>query len=160
MGAASFTGVPRKVFVFGNDPQIEDKHAHMMVEVRDKQAGIQYVTKAVADPQGIQKSPIVQIEWGREVERDADEVINAPKQKEKTVLGNAANLIKGALRNGEVKKSALDLMLKENGIDADKLDWTRLKKRIGADSRLCTGTKAAGWVWFLPAPEQTEFDHV
>jgi len=33
MGAAAFTGVPRKVFAFGADPEDDNKHAHVMTEV-------------------------------------------------------------------------------------------------------------------------------
>ncbi len=157
MGAAAFTGVPRKVFVFGNDPEDDNKHAHIMTEVRDKQVAIQYKTVAVPDPEGIQKSPIIKVDWGKVVEVDADEVVNAPKQKDKSVTAKATMLVLGMLRSGSKKKAELDQALKENGIDPEKIEWTRLKKRCKAESKPIPG-KGAGWEWFLPTPEQAQFD--
>ncbi|MHB8218168.1 MAG: AAA family ATPase [Candidatus Sulfotelmatobacter sp.] len=157
MGAAAFTGVPRLVFIFGNDPEEENTYAHVMKEVRDKQVAIQYKTTAVPDPKGIQKSPIIKIEWGKLVEADADEVVNAPSQKDKSVTAKATMLVLGMLKSGSKKKAELDQALKENGIDPDKIEWTRLKKRCKAESKPLPG-KGAGWSWFLVAPEQAEFD--
>ena len=36
MGAAAFVGVARDVFIFGHDPDEEDKYAHTMSEIRNK----------------------------------------------------------------------------------------------------------------------------
>jgi putative DNA primase/helicase len=157
MGAAAFTGVPRKVFLFGNHPEDDSKHAHVMTEVRDKQVAIEYRTVAVCDPEGIQKSPIIKVEWGKSVEVDADEVVNAPKQKDKSTTSKAVMLIKGMLRTGAKRKNDLDQALKENGIDAEKLQWSRIKQRCKAEARPLPG-KGAGWEWFLSTPEQAEFD--
>ena len=93
MGAAAFTGVPRKVFIFGNDPEEDDKYAHIMSEVRDKQVSIQYKTVAVPDPEGIQKTPITRVEWGKLVEVDVDEVVNAPKAQDKSITSKAVMLV-------------------------------------------------------------------
>ena len=90
MGAAAFTGVPRKVFMFGKKSDQDNKHAHIMTEIRDKQVAIQYKTLAVADPEGIQKSPTIKIEWGKLVEVDADEVVNAPKSQEKSITSHSS----------------------------------------------------------------------
>jgi hypothetical protein len=61
------------------------------------------------------------------------------------------------LRSGAKKKSDLDLALKDNGLDVSKLDFHRLKKKCKAEARPLPG-KGAGWEWYLPTPEQTEFD--
>ncbi|HEY6766532.1 MAG TPA: AAA family ATPase [Candidatus Sulfotelmatobacter sp.] len=158
MGAGAFTGVPRKVFVFGNDPEDDNKHAHIMTEVRDKQVAIQYKTVALPDPEGIQKSPIIKIEWGKSVEVDADEVVNAPKAQEKSITSKAALLITGMLRTGAKRKAELDQALKENGIDPEKIKWSTIKKRCKAEAKPLPG-KGAGWEWFLPTPKQATFDN-
>ena len=157
MGAAAFTGVPRKVFVFGNDPDNEDKYAHCMSEVRDKQVAMQYKTEAVPDPEGIQQSPIIKVEWGKVIEVDADELVNAPKQKDKNTTSKAVMLVTGMLRSGSKKKTELEQALRDNGLDPEKLPWSRIKKRCKADARPLPG-KGAGWEWFLVTPEQAEFD--
>jgi len=159
MGAAAFTGVPRKAFLFGNDPENENKFAHVMKETRDKEVAIQYETQALPDPTGKQKAPIIKVVWGKQVEVDADDVLNAPKQKEKSTTSDAVMLIRGLLKAGVVRKSDIDLTLKENGIDAEKLQWSRIKTRCKAETRPIKGKgPGAGWEWYLPAPEQAEFD--
>lgn len=156
MGAAAFTGVPRKVFIFGNDPKDDNKHAHIMTEVRDKQVSIQYRTVAVADPKGIQKSDIIKVDWGKLVEVDADEVVNAPKQKEKSTNKEVQTFLKTFLRDGAKPTKAIEAALKDAGIDCD--NWQRPARRV-AESRQIKGQgKNAGWEWFLPTPEQAEFD--
>ncbi len=152
MGAAAFTGVPRKVFIFGNDPKDDNKHAHVMTEVRDKQVSIQYKTVAMADPQSLQKSPIIRVEWGKLVEVDADEVVNAPKQRERTSNKEVQTFLKTLLRDGAKPTKVIEAALKEAGIDCD--NWQRPARRV-AESRQIKGQgKNAGWEWFLPAPEQ------
>jgi len=158
MGAAAFTGVPRKVFAFGNDPDDENKHAHIMTEVRDKQVSIKYKTEAVADPEGVQKSPIIKVVWGKLVEVDADEVVNAPKQREKTANREVQVFIKTFLRDGAKPTKAVEEALNAAGIKCES--WQRAARRL-AKSRQITGKgKNAGWEWYLPTAEQIEFDGV
>jgi putative DNA primase/helicase len=155
MGAAAFTGVPRKVFVFGNDPEDDNKHAHVMSEVRDKQVAIQYKTVAVPDPEGIQQSPIIKVEWGKVVEVDAEEVVNAPKQREKNNNTEAKAFLKAFLKSGARTSKAIEDALKEAGIDCPA--WQRVAKRIPAKCSKAKG-KNTGYEWCLPTSEQAEFD--
>jgi len=158
MGAAAFTGVPRKVFAFGNDPDDDNKHAHIMTEVRDKQVSIRYKTEAVADPDGVQKSPIIKVVWGKLVEVDADEVVNAPKQREKTANREVQVFMKTFLRDGAKPTKVIEEALNSAGIKCES--WQRAAKRI-AKSRQITGKgKNAGWEWYLPTTEEIEFDVV
>ena len=87
---------------------------------------------------------------------DVDEVVNAPKQQEKTISGKAVALIAGMLRGGAKRKAEIDQALKENGIDPDKLVWSRIKKRCKAESRPLPG-KGGGWEWFI-STKQEQFD--
>jgi hypothetical protein len=155
MGAAAFTGVPRKVFLFGNDPEDDNKHAHIMTEVRDKQVSIQYKTKTVPDPEGIQKSPIIKVEWGKLVEADADAVVNAPKQREKTTSKEVQVLLKTLLRDGAKPTTDIEKAIKEAGIDC--ANWQRAAKRVAQSRQIKGKGKNAGWEWYLPTPEQAEF---
>jgi hypothetical protein len=159
MGAAAFTGVPRLVYLFGQDPENEDPYCHVMKELRDKSFAMQYKTVAVPDPKGIQTSPIVGIEWGSRVTVDADELAGNQKAQEKSITARAVMLVKGMLRTGEKRKADLDSALKENGIDPEKLEWTRIKKRCKAEARPLPG-KGTGWVWHLTTAtcNQAEFD--
>jgi hypothetical protein len=155
MGAAAFTGVPRKVFVFGNDPENDNKHAHVMTEVRDKQVSIQYKTQAVADPEGIQKSPIIGVEWGKLVEVDADAVVNAPKQREKTSNREVQVFLKMFLREGAKPTKVIEPELKDAGIEC--ANWQRAARGIAKAQPIKGKGKNAGYEWVLLGPEQAEF---
>jgi hypothetical protein len=159
MGCAAFVGVARDVFVFGPDPEDLDKHAHVMGELRNKTAPpLKYKTVGVPHEWDGQISETVAIKWcGPAKDLDMDEVVNAPKQQEKSITTKAVMLISGMLRSGSKKKSELDQALKENGIEPEKLVWNRIKKRCKAEARPLPG-KGAGWEWFLPTPEQASFD--
>jgi hypothetical protein len=157
MGCAAFVGVARDVFIFGSDPEDEDNYAHTMSEMRNKSAPqLKYRTEAVKVAWGGKESEVIRVKWCGVSHADVDEVVNAPKQQEKSITSKAVMLIAGMLRSGEKRKADIDQALKENGIDPDKLVWDRIKKRCKADARPLPG-KGAGWVWFLPTT-QTVFD--
>jgi hypothetical protein len=159
MGAAAFGGVARDVFIFGPDPDDEDKYAHVMVETRNKSAPkLKYRTEAVKVEWGGKQSEVIRVNWCGISQADVDEVVNAPKQQEKTISGKAVALIAGMLRSGAKRKSEIDQALKENGIDPEKLVWSRIKKRCKAESRPLPG-KGGGWEWFI-STKQEQFDLV
>jgi hypothetical protein len=58
------------------------------------------------------------------------------------------------LLSGAKTKASIDDALKEAGYAPDKLNFSRMKKRIGADSRKMKGSKTSSWEWFIPTPEQ------
>ena len=157
MGAAAFGGVARDVFIFGPDPDDEDKYAHVMVETRNKSAPkLKYRTEAVKVAWDGKESEVIKVTWCGVSHADVDEVVNAPKQQEKTISGKAVALIAGMLRGGAKRKAEIDQALKENGIDPDKLVWSRIKKRCKAESRPLPG-KGGGWEWFI-STKQEQFD--
>jgi len=158
MGCAAFGGVMRDVFMFGNDPDEEDVYAHVMSEIRNKSAPkLKYRTEAVKVAWDGKTSDVIKIKWCGVSKADTHEVVNAPKQQEKSITKSAASLVKGLLLNGAKDKSAIDQALKDNGFDAAKLNFDRIKKAAGAFARPKPG-KGAGWEWFLPTPKQMEFD--
>jgi hypothetical protein len=157
MGAAAFGGVARDVFIFGPDPDDEDKYAHVMVETRNKSAPqLKYRTEAVKVAWDGKESEVIRVKWCGISHADVDEVVNAPKQQEKTISGKAVALIAGMLRSGAKRKAEIDQALKENGIDPEKLVWSRIKKRCKAESRPLPG-KGGGWEWFINT-KQEQFD--
>jgi AAA domain len=156
MGAAAFTGVARKVFAFGNDPEEEDKYAHIMGEVRDKAVAIKYSTLKVDDPDGVQKSQIVTVQWGDKTEVDMDAVVNAPKQSEKRTARKIRDLIKIILRDGEKSSEDIQQALTEAGIDP-KYQWQVPAGKV-AKSRKAGKDKGGKWFWYLPTAEQIKFD--
>lgn len=157
MGAAAFVGVARDVFIFGPDPDEEDKYAHTMSEMRNKSAPqLKYRTEAIKVAWGGKESEVIRVKWCGVSHADVDEVVNAPKQQEKSITSKAAALITGMLRSGAKRKADIDQALKENGINPEKLVWDRIKKRCKAESRPLPG-KGAGWEWFI-STKQEQFD--
>jgi len=152
MGAAAFTGVPRKVFFFGANPDNDDKYSHVMKEGRDKQVAIEYKTTAIADTQGRQKDPIVQIEWGRLVDVDADEVVNAQKQSDRTANKEVQMFVKTFLRDGAKPTKVVEEAVNGAGIKCE--NWQRAAKKVAQSRQIRGKGKNAGWEWYLPAPEQ------
>jgi hypothetical protein len=158
MGAAGFGGVARDVFIFGQDPEDEDKYAHIMSEIRNKSAPkLKYRTEAVTTEWDGKTSEVIRVKWCGVSHADVDDVVNAPKQQEKSITGRAVTLIKGMLRSGAKRKSDIDQALRENGIDTEKLKWSDIRKRCKAETR-CLPGKSAGWEWFLPTKQDQMFD--
>ena len=154
MGAAAFTGVPRKVFVFGPDPTLVEKYAHVMKEVRDNQVAIQYKTVGMPDPAEIQKSAIIQVEWGKPVEVDAEDLIGGPTNSEKTAAKEAGAFVRGFVSDGAKSSKAIEDALNEQGIKCTS--WQRAAKKVGCDKRKMKGSKTSGWEWFLVSAQTQE----
>jgi hypothetical protein len=158
MGAAAFGGVARQVFIFGNDPEDDDKFAHVMGLARNTIApALKYKTVAVPYEWEGKTSDIIQIRWGGPAEHvNVDEVVNAPKQSDKTKIKEAAAFIKAFVRDGAKSTKAIEDALKDAGVDCS--DLPRAARKAGAKSRKQKGSKTSGWEWYLPTPEQAEFD--
>jgi hypothetical protein len=158
MGAAAFGGVARDVFIFGPDPDDEDKYAHTMSETRNKSAPqLKYRTEVVKVEWDGKTSEVVRVKWCGVSHADVDDVVNAPRQQEKSMTGRAVALITGMLRSGAKRKADIDQALKENGINPEQLKFDNIKKRCKAETRPLPG-KAAGWEWFLPTKQEQFFD--
>lgn len=158
MGCAAFVGVARDVFIFGPDPDEEDKYAHTMSEMRNKSAPqLKYRTEAVQVAWDGKESEVIRVKWCGVSHADVDEVVTPPKQQDKTNTSRAVMLISGMLRSGAKRKAEIDQALKEEGIDPEKLQWSRVKSRCKADSRPLPG-KGAGWEWFISTKQEQIFD--
>lgn len=106
MGCAAFSGVARDVFIFGPDPEDEDKYAHIMSEIRNKSAAkLKYRTDVVKSEWEGKTSEVIRVKWCGVSHADVDDVVNAPKQQDKSLAVRAVTLITAMLRSGAKKKA-------------------------------------------------------
>jgi hypothetical protein len=91
------------------------------------------------------------------VEADADEIVNAPKQREKTAKKDVKRIVKTLLRDGAKPTKIIEEALREAGIDP-KFNWQRAAKDVAQSRQIKGQGKNAGWEWFLTTPEQADFD--
>jgi len=158
MGCAAFSGVARDVFIFGPDPEDENKYAHIMSEIRNKSApNLKYQTEVVKTEWDGKTSEVIRVKWCGVSHAEVDDVVNAPKQQEKSITGKAVAIITGMLRSGAKRKADIDQALKENGITLESLKFDRIRKRCRAETRPLPG-KNAGWEWFLATKQEQMFD--
>ena len=145
MGCAAFAGVARDVFIFGNDPDDEDKYAHVMSEIRNKSAPkLKYKTEAVQVEWKGKTSEVIKVKWVGVSHADNDDVVNAPKQQEKTTTSKAVMLISGMLRGGAKRKADIDQALKDNGIDPRNSHGTGSRSDARQMHDLCRGRVPGG----------------
>ena len=156
MGAAAFGGVARQVFMFGDDPEEDDKFAHIMGLGRATNSPpLKYKTVEHQVEWDGKTSGVVGVKWmGAAASVDMDEVVNARKQRDKTQGKEAAAFIKAFLRDGAKSTQAIEAALKDAGIEC--ANFARTAKKV-AKSRKQKGAKGS-WEWFLPTAEQAEFD--
>jgi hypothetical protein len=100
-------------------------------------------------------SNIVCVKWcGSSTVDIEDAVANPTKQADKSASKQVQVLMKTLLRDGAKLSAEVEEAIKQSGITIT--DWQKAARRV-AESRKRPGTKV--WEWFLPAPEQAEFDN-
>jgi hypothetical protein len=156
MGAAAFYGVARFVFVFGDDPEDDDKYAHVMAENRNKAVAMRYKTVAELVEWDGKQSKVVKVEWRGTSHADQDEVVNAPKQREKNANKEVQEFVKVLLREGAKPTKVIEGLLNDAGIRCE--NWQRAARKVAKSRQIKGQGKGAGWEWYLPTLEQTEFD--
>ena len=161
MGAAAFGGVSRQVFMFGDDPEEEDRFSHVMGMGRAVTSpALKYKTEVVPLEWDGATSEVVTVKWlGAAKGVDMDEVVNARKQSDKTKSKEAAAFIKAFLRDGAKSTKAIEDAMKDAAVDYS--NFSRTANKAGAKKRAVKGKgKGAGYEWYLPAHEQDsiEFD--
>jgi putative DNA primase/helicase len=158
MGAAAFGGVARQVFMFGDDPEENNKFAHVMGFGRGTTTHpLKYKTESVPVEWDGKTSEVVRIKWcGVSNVLDMDDVINPPKQREKTTTEEAADFIKAFLRDGAKPTKSIVDALTDAGIELN--NWQKAARKV-AKSRQIKGKQHAGFEWYLATPEQEPFDY-
>jgi putative DNA primase/helicase len=150
MGAGAFGGVARVVLMFGDDPNSDDKFSHVMGFGRTVGTPpLRYRTVSKEMSVGGRPSEVIGIEWrGVAADVDMDEVVNARKQREKTIEEEASAFIRTFLADGaKPTKLILDAM-NDAGIEYDSQHFSRPANKAGARSRK-SKIKNGGWEWYL-----------
>lgn len=158
MGAAAFGGVARQVFMFGDDPEEDDKFSHIMGLGRATTAPpLKYKTEAVQVEWDGKASEVVRVKWCGPAEGvDIDEVINARKQRDKTQAKEASAFIKAFLRDGAKPSTTIEAALKDAGIECT--NFARAAKKVAKSRKMKGQGKASQWEWFIPSYDHLEFD--
>ncbi len=153
MGAAAFVGVARQTLFFSGDPEDECQFAHVMGFGRKTTTpGLKYKTVQKPFEFNGKTFDVVAVEWGGKSDVDMEEQIGNPtKQAEKSASKQVQVLLKTLLRDGEKPSQEVEQSIKESGINIT--DWQKAAKRVAKSKK-----KGKGWVWYLPVPEQAEFD--
>ncbi len=159
MGAAAFHGVARQTFMFGDDPEDDDKFTHIMNFGRpDDKPALRYKTyKKTIEFEGKQ-SDVIGVEWlGPAESVDVDESVDGPKTRDKTTAKTVKELIRNLLRDGQKTTENIKEALKEAGID-EKFQWQRIAKKMAKNGKGGVDKKGEKFYWWLPIKEQMEFD--
>jgi hypothetical protein len=159
MGAAAFYGVARFVYLFGPDDDSDDKFAHVMAQDRGCGAqSIRYRTEVIDQTWDGATSKVVRVVWGGKCEADAQSTVDPLSASEKTQITEDACFLEAFLKAGAKPAQAVEQAHKA-AFARECSNWTRVRKRARVKSRQVKGQgKGAGWEWYLPTPEQAEFD--
>lgn len=153
MGAAAFGGVARDVFVFGEDPENDEKYHHIFGELRNStKPALKYHTEAVSTEWG----EVIRVVWDGEANVDLDQVINPPKQQDKKDSLKASEFIRDFCKSGAQPTKVIEDAMKDAGIECK--DFAYAARRFCKSRQIKGKGKSAGWEWFLPTSEQIEFD--
>lgn len=159
MGAAAFYGVARFVYMFGPDKDSEDRFSHVMVQDRGIGAqSIKYRTEVVDQTWDGETSKVVRVVWGEKCDADAQDAVDPITTEEKTQIAEDAKFLTDFLREG-AKPAQTVQQAHEQKTGRKVANWDKARRRAKVGSRKIKGQgRHAGWEWYLPAPEQAEFD--
>ena len=156
MGAAAFHGVARAVFAFGPDPDVESKYAHTMAASRGcggEGATLKYHTELIPDRLANgEDTEIIKVIWDGKSDATAEDSVDPVSTKEKSQEDEAAELLKGFLKDGMKPSADCTAFLKAEGYDLEKLNSRRVRKKAGAKSDRLHGDKFNSW--YLPGAIQ------
>lgn len=157
LGARAFAGVARQVLFCSKDPDEESRFAHILGLGRGSTfPNLKYSTNGKKYDFGGESQEVVVIEWHGKSEADIEGAVTTPaKQADKSANKQIQVLVRTLLRDGAKPSTAVEQAIKEEGIVCT--NWQRAAKKV-AQSRKMPGGKASQWEWFLPTPEQAEFD--
>lgn len=157
LGARAFAGVARQTLFCSKDPDEESRFAHIMGLGRGSKApNLKYRTVGQKFTVNGQESEAITIEWCGKSDADIEGAVTSPmKQSDKSTNKQIQVLVKALLRDGAKHSRFVEEAIKEEGIMC--VNWQRAAKGV-AKSRKCTGKGATGSEWYLPTPEQAEFD--
>jgi hypothetical protein len=157
MGAAAFKGVARQVFLFGDDPEDDDRFKHIMNFGRpDDKPALRYKTtkrKVVFDGG---QSDVIAVEWlGAAESVDVDESIDGPKKQDKTEAKRIAKLVVEFLKDGMKLTEEVAKSLQEAGVDTSRNNWQRCARKVAKSGKGGPLKKGSKFYWWLPTNQQS-----
>jgi hypothetical protein len=154
MGAAAFTGISRVLHIFGADPDVQSKYAHVITERRGfgspsikyhtEVRDIEYEKDGVTYP--IKK--VVVVIWDGQSEATAEEAVDTPTKAEKGQEAEIAGILVGFLSDGKERSpEECTRFACGDRIDPKKVNWTRVRRQ----AKVKTAIKKPGrkFVWFI-----------
>lgn len=159
MGAAAFHGVARQTFMFGDDPEDDNKFTHIMNFGRpDEKPPLRYRTESIPYVYGGKESNVIQVKWlGPAESVDVEESIEGPKQRDKSQAKQVKGLVKTILKDGQKPSEYVQAALIEAGIDP-AYKWQRPASSVAKSGKGGVDKKGEKWFWWLQTAEQAEFD--
>ena len=154
MGARAFAGVSRKVFMFGPDPDGDDKFQHIMAPGRGAAIPtLKYYTEAVDRTIEGKTVKVVRVVWNGVSEATTEDAVDPVSNKDKTEIKEAAKCLRDFLKPGQ--KSIEEVyqhcgeqgyMLQPTG-GGPGLNTSRLRRKAG----VLTKKESKKSYWYIPA---------
>ena len=153
MGAAAFKGVARQTLFYVTDENDESEFAHVLGFGRKTTTpGMQYKTEERTLEFKGRPSKIVCVKWCGTSKLDIEGAIATPsKLSDRSANKQVQVLVRALLRDGEKASAMVEQAIKEEGIELT--NWQKAARKVARSKK-----KGTCWVWYLPAPEQAEFD--
>lgn len=149
MGAAAFGGVARAIYLFGQDPDSEDKYDHVMTVGRscsgdDQFSGLKYKTTWNGKAVGIL--------WGEKSMADAVDVVDPANRREKGKIAEAAECLRAILVANKGKAPARTCIneMKNAGFDLERMDPSAVRYR----AKVLSTKNGKNWEWYLATKEK------
>jgi AAA domain len=155
MGAQAFSGVARQVFMFGDDPDDDDKFSHVMGLARTTSTpSLKYRTESVQEEiQGV-LSEVVKVKWLGLSSASMDKVITPSKQSEKSNATKIRAAVQAILRDGSKSSAQIKEALEEQGLLTP--NWQAAASKVAVSKKL--KGRDTGFEWYLPTNQEEIFD--
>jgi hypothetical protein len=149
MGASSVTAVARTVWTFAEDTE-ENGLYHMALAAGNnlkRKTGFEYRIVDAELEFGSKKHTYPKIQWGKESERNADDLLQAQREKTRSGGKNNKSLLAYALIREMIPAMAKDIYAKAVDEDISEDTVKAAKFKIPG---LVTKKNCEGWWWFTP----------
>jgi hypothetical protein len=160
MGARAFVGVARDAWQCVDDPDSENKYAHIFGPVRGPKASqsFKYHTEVVPVEIGGEMSDVIKIVWDGRSNATVAQGLDQEAKKNLSGDKEAAIELKNLLTAGKRAASDCQSFLKSCGFKVENMNFSRVRKLAGAEHRQ-EGVSGGGSksVWYLPSAQQ-EFE--
>jgi len=152
MGARAFIGVPRDAWQCADDPDSENKYAHILGPVRGPKASqsLRYHTEVVNVEIGDEMSDVIHIVWDGKSNATIEQGLDQDAKKNLSQEKAAAVELKNFLNSGKQSAAACQSFLRESGFDVEKMNFGRVRKYAGVLHKQEGGGENTKSMWYLP----------